>query len=111
MTDGSVKRQQQERMIPCLHQRITRNNAEAKGEVNLRRASLVWVIYKCGKSISPEYYRVLGFFSKYYNKWWVAEESFVERGDKVNIMWAIRISKKIIENIINCIHFCLGCGQ
>ena len=41
----------------------------------IKHDSLVRLNYKRGKTMSPEYYRVLGFFSKYYNKWWVTEEN------------------------------------
>ena len=41
----------------------------------IKRDSLVRLNCKRGKAMSPEYYRVLGFFSKYYNKWWVTEEN------------------------------------
>ena len=41
----------------------------------IKHDSLVRLNCKRGKAMSPEYYRVLGFFSKYYNKWWVAEEN------------------------------------
>ena len=41
----------------------------------IKRDSLVHLNCKRGKAMSPEYYRVLGFFSKYYNKWWVTEEN------------------------------------
>ena len=47
---------------------------DAVAENYIQRDSLVQIYCKHGKSISVGNYRVLAFFSKYYNKWYVAGE-------------------------------------
>jgi hypothetical protein len=46
----------------------------ADGELYIMRDSLIQLKCKRGKSESVESYRVLAFFSKYYNKWFVTPE-------------------------------------
>ena len=64
----------------------------------IQRDSLVQSKCKRGKTESIEYYRVLGFFTKYYNKWFVSiEEKFAWEGDPSkmkNVRVLARMMKK-----------------
>ena len=49
---------------------------------NLESGSLIITKCQCGKDESMEYYRVLGIFRKYYNKWFVSIESGTNMWEK-----------------------------
>ena len=40
----------------------------------IERNNVIQLSCKCGESVSVENYRVLAFFTKFYNKWYVAKE-------------------------------------
>ena len=66
------------------------------GQVYIQRDSLVNLKVKCGRTESVEPYRVLGFFSKFYNKWFVsAEKKFLWSGSPdQNVRILARLMKK-----------------
>jgi hypothetical protein len=86
--------------IPCTGQFIQRN-------------SLITLNAKRGKTVSVEYYRVLGIFSKHYNKWylhWDEEKvPFVFGSKKFNVM-ALGWLQSIIVDLRKLIWLLMGTG-
>ena len=50
-------------------------NGKTYNDVCIERDSLITMKYKQGETDTIEYYRVVGIFGKYYNKWFVYIES------------------------------------
>ena len=83
----------------------TKDNSEGgdgdgddEGAILIQRDSLIQLSCKRGKSVSVENYRVLAFFTKFYNKWFIAkEEKFVWETDpdkRNNVRVLARLMKK-----------------
>ena len=63
--------------------------------VYIQHDSLVHLSVKRGRTESVEPYRVLGFFTKFYNKWFVStEEKFLWGGESQNVRILARLMKK-----------------
>ena len=73
--------------------------SDSEDNLFIRRDSLVRVNCKRGKSVATEYYRILAFFSKFYNKWWMARESEFpwtnSKSDKQGNRILARLARKV----------------